>query len=311
MTELVGKFLKYLKIERNASKHTLQSYDTDLNQFLAFCSEEFECTPEKLDPDSIKRLHIRLWLGHLMEQQFSRTSLSRKATSVRSFFKYCYRRGFIQNNPAQMLMVPKKEQKLPKYAASNELDMMMDQVDTDTPRGKQDLAILELIYGCGLRLSEAVSLDLNDIDLQQQRVSITGKGNKQRILPLGNKANEALKHHFDTRASLFTDQTDSDGRKAAFLARNGRRIYPKAIERLVKKYLSLCSEITQKSPHVLRHSFATHLLNNGAELRVIQELLGHESLAATQVYTHTGIDHLKATYDKAHPRAESDSTNKN
>lgn len=309
MNELVGKFLKYLKIERNASGYTLRSYETDLKQFLSFCSDEFDCPPDEINPESITRLHIRLWLGQLMEEEFSKTSISRKATSVRSLFKYCYRRGFINENPAQMLMVPKKDRKLPKYASVEELDVMMDQVDTETPWGIQELAILELIYGCGLRLSETVNVDLSDIDLKQQRISITGKGNKQRILPLGKKALDALQNHLNSRVELFGEQTDADARKAAFLARNGRRIYPKAIERIVKKYLNLCSEITQKSPHVLRHSFATHLLNNGAELRVIQELLGHESLAATQVYTHTGIDHLKATYDKAHPRAESSNEN--
>ncbi len=309
MKELVGKFLNYLKIERNSSPYTLRSYETDLNQFLHFIAGEFEVEPDEINPEEITRLHIRLWLGELMENSFSRSSISRKATSVRSFFKYCYRRGFLNHNPAQMLMVPKKEQKLPKYASQSELDEMMSLVDTSEPRGVQDLAILELIYGCGLRLSEIVNLNLQDIDLRNRRITVFGKGSKERILPLGTQASIALQEHLQSRAVLFGDKTDDDARKSVFLARSGQRMYPRAVERLVKKYLSLCSEITQKSPHVLRHSFATHLLNNGAELRVIQELLGHESLAATQVYTHTSIDHLKTIYDKAHPRAESSNSN--
>lgn len=305
MEELLRKFLNYLKVERNASGYTLTSYDTDLRQFLNFCSQQHQNTPEALPAEIISRLTIRLWLGELMDLKYSRTSISRKASAVRSFFRYCYRRGFINENPAQMLMVPKKEHRLPKYADIQDLEAMMNAVETDTPQGKQDLAILELIYGCGLRLSELVGINLQDINVSGKRLSITGKGAKQRILPIGDAACSAIQDHLNHRHELFGKKTGKDARKAAFLARGGQRIYPKAIQRIVKKYLSLCSEVTQKSPHVLRHSFATHLLNNGAELRVIQELLGHESLAATQVYTHTSIDHLKNIYDKAHPRAES------
>ena len=180
----------------------------------------------------------------------------------------------------------------------------MGLVDTGTARGKQDLAILELLYGCGIRLSELVSINLQDINLKQARLNVQGKGSRQRILPIGRAAKQTLATHLQHRTELYGKRTDSDARKAAFLAYNGQRIYGEAVQRIVRNYLSKCSEITQKSPHVLRHSFATHLLNNGAELRVIQELLGHESLAATQVYTHTSIDHLKQIYDRAHPRAE-------
>ncbi len=305
MDELVRKFLNYLKVERNASGYTLTSYETDLRQFLTFCSQQFETNPQDIVAEDITRLTIRLWLGELMDLKYSKTSLSRKASAVRSYFRYCYRRGFINENPAQMLMVPKKEQRLPKYADIRDLETMMNSVETDTPQGKQDLAILELIYGCGIRLSELVNINLQDVNISRKRLNIIGKGAKQRILPIGDAASTALQDHLNHRHELFGNRTDKDARKAAFLARSGQRIYPEAVQRIVKKYLSLCSEITQKSPHVLRHSFATHLLNNGAELRVIQELLGHESLAATQVYTHTSIDHLKNIYDKAHPRAES------
>ena len=180
---------------------------------------------------------------------------------------------------------------------------MMELAPGDNPRSAQDRAIMELFYGTGIRLSELTGLNLGDVDMNLNQVKVLGKGAKQRIVPLGSKASESLKAHLSSRERLFGNKTDEDARKAVFLAPGGQRIYARAVQRMVKDYLQRASEVTQKSPHVLRHSFATHLLDKGADIRVIKELLGHANLAATQVYTHTSVERLKNVYDLAHPRA--------
>ncbi|MEX2632969.1 MAG: tyrosine recombinase [Balneolales bacterium] len=301
MISLIDKYVSYLKHERNASSHTITAYKTDLKQFYIFCQGEFGV---EVDIQDIKRITIRVWLGQLLEAGLSKTSIARKVAATRAFFKYCFKRGHIQHNPAHLLLVPKKDRKLPQVASVNDLNAMMEIVDTSTPRGLQDLAILELFYSTGMRLSELTNLDIKAINLPQNQVLVKGKGAKERIVPFGSKAKSALVAHLDQRSSLLGKKSDDDAQRALFLSASGKRIYSIAVQRLVKHYFSLCSEITQKSPHILRHSFATHLLDRGANIRVIQELLGHASLAATQIYTGTSIEHLKNIYAKAHPRAD-------
>ncbi|MEX1121523.1 MAG: tyrosine recombinase XerC [Balneolales bacterium] len=301
MTRLIEKYKNYLLIERNASKHTIVAYNTDLGQFYKFCQGEIG---NPVDIQLIKRITIRVWLGELLEQGMSKTSIARKVAAVRAFFKFCFRRGYIHQNPAHLLLVPKKDKKLPQSASVNDLNAMMDLVDTTTTKGLQELAILELFYSTGMRLSELTNLNINDINLQQNQVLVTGKGNKERIVPFGNTAKKALLNFIDQRHALFGKKTNGDARRALFLSASGKRIYPVAVQRLVKKYLTLCSEVSQKSPHILRHSFATHLLDRGASIRIIKELLGHSSLAATQIYTSVSIEHLKDVYSQAHPRAD-------
>ncbi|MDZ7694166.1 MAG: tyrosine recombinase [Balneolaceae bacterium] len=305
MKEAISKYLRYLKIERNASPHTITSYQTDLSQFLTFCALYEDLPEDKVELSSVERLTIRLWLGKLSDEGMAKNTIVRKVAAVRSFFKYCFKRGLVQQNPAHLLIVPKRHKPLPTTANSEDIARMMELAEGDNPRSSQDRAILELFYSTGIRLSELVALNTDAVDLELKQVKVMGKGAKQRIVPLGDRALQALNNHLETRTRLFSTKTDSDARKALFLAAHGQRIYPRAVQRLVNDYLGRASEATQKSPHVLRHSFATHLLDNGADIRVIKELLGHADLSSTQVYTHTSVERLKNVYDLAHPRAKS------
>ncbi len=303
MKEILHRFLRYLTIEKNASKHTISAYRTDLEQFLIFCAREFEVSEEDVILDHIQRITIRVWLGELTESGLSKTSISRKIAAIRSFFKFAFKRGFIQKNPAHLLMPPKKGKRLPKVIPESDLERMFELIDRSTKEGAQEAAMLELFYSTGIRLSELVNLNISDIDFANRQIKVMGKGSKERIVPFGDAAANALKTHFENRQDFKTDKTSSDT-NALFFSVSGKRIYPKAVQTMVKKHLMNVSEVTQKSPHVLRHSFATHLLNNGAEIRVIKEMLGHANLAATQIYTGTSVEHLKKIYNKAHPRAD-------
>ncbi len=304
MKAAVEKYLRYLKIERNSSKHTIQSYRNDLEQFLTFSASHFDLDEEKVAIDSIDRLTIRLWLGEFSDSGFARNSIARKVASLRSFFKYSFKRGFITKNPAHLLIVPKKEKRLPKTIQPGEIKQMMELADGEKPLDKQNRAILELFYGTGIRLSELIGLNVSDVNFSQKQILVSGKGNKQRIVPLGSHALNACENHLDSRYKLFGKRTDEDAKKALFLAKSGHRMYTSYVQKMVKTYIEKVSEVTQKSPHVLRHSFATHLLDNGADIRMIKELLGHANLSATQVYTHTSVERLKNVYNQAHPRAE-------
>lgn len=304
MKALIEKYLKYLHIERNASNHTVVSYKTDLNAFLQFIASTEHISTEKVNVAIITRLTIRLWLGELSEQGMAKSTIARKVAAIRSFFKYCFKRGHIEKNPAHLLIVPKKEHSLPKTATIEDIERMMDAVDITTVKGLQDRTILELFYGTGIRLSELTGLNLTDVDFRKNQLIITGKGNKQRIVPLGKTVLEKLKEFRKQRTELYGKKTDNDARTALFIAPGGQRMYDRAVRYMVEKYLKKTSEVTQKSPHVLRHSFATHMLDNGADIRIIKEFLGHTNLAATQIYTHTSVERLKNIYEQAHPRAK-------
>lgn len=304
MKEQIEKYFRYLKIERNSSEHTLISYRNDLTQFLEFAAAHFDKKPEELEIAAIDRLIIRLWLGELSENGMARSTVARKVASIRSFFKYCFKRGAIMKNPAHLLIVPKAGKRLPKTVQPEEIQRMMELAKGDEPYERQNLAILELFYSTGMRLSELVLLNMNDIDFQKKQVTVTGKGNKQRVIPLGNQAVEACRKHLEKRSELYSSRTDDDARSALFLAPGGQRIYARKVQDIVKKFLMKTSEVSQKSPHVLRHSFATHMLDSGADIRIIKEFLGHANLSATQIYTHTSVERLKKVYNQAHPRAE-------
>lgn len=304
MKEAITKYLRYLKIERNASPHTIGAYATDLEQFQQFCAEQFDAAPGEVPFHQVDRLLIRLWLGRLTDEGLKKSSIARKVATLRSFFKYAFKRGMLQKNPAHLLVVPKKDRPLPKTTTPEDIRRMMELVDIESPRGTQTRAILELFYSTGIRLSELVQLNTAHLDLSLCQVKVTGKGAKERIVPVGSEAMKALRRHLKTRSALFGARTGPDARKALFIAAHGQRLYARAVQRLVKDHLQRASEVTQKSPHTLRHSFATHLLDSGADIRVIKELLGHSSLSSTQVYTHTSVERLKNIYSTAHPRAK-------
>lgn len=304
MELIVEKFLRYLAVERNSSKHTITSYKTDIFQFIDFLKTSEDPMTDTVDISSISRLDIRLWLGELSDKGLARNTIARKVASLRSFFKYSFKRGHIEKNPAHLLLVPKKEKRLPKTVNPTGINRMMELANGDEAIDHQNRSILELLFGTGIRLSELVQLSLNDLNFKQKQILIQGKGNKQRIVPLGKQALESLTRHLRSRPLLFGSKTDADARQAVFIAPGGQRVYPRYIQRMVKWFIERTSEVSQKSPHVLRHSFATHLLDAGADIRVIKELLGHTNLSSTQIYTHTSVEHLKNVYNQAHPRAE-------
>lgn len=307
MKELIEKYLKYLKIERNSSDHTITSYRNDLTQLLDFTARHFEKDADSVEVSEMDRLTIRLWLGELTEEGMARNTIARKVAAVRSFFKYCYKRSYITKNPAHLLIIPKKEKRLPKIVQAGEINEMMELAGDSDPAAIQERAILELFYSTGIRLSELTNLNVKDIQVHQHQLTVLGKGSKQRIVPLGDKALDAVKNHLQTRSELFTEKSSNEAKNALFLSAGGDRIYPRMVQRIIKKYLLKVSEVTQKSPHTLRHSFATHMLDAGADIRLIKEFLGHANLASTQIYTHTSVERLQKIYSQAHPRAENKS----
>jgi integrase/recombinase XerC len=307
MNSLIKKYLHYLKVEKNASPHTVISYRIDLMQFSAYLAQQSAgLTSDDIDVQTISRSSIRMWLGRLSADGLNQSTIARKVASLRSFFRYCFKRGFIDTNPAQLLIIPKKGTRLPHTIDEDSVNNMLNSISPESSMERQNRAILELFYGSGIRLAELIQLNVDDIDFARRQFKVKGKGNKERIVPAGEQALSALKEHLQTRLSILNDRTDPTDSRAMFLTARGLRIYPQAVRKMVKKYMSEHTECEQKSPHTLRHSYATHMLDHGADIRVIKELLGHSSLAATQVYTHTGIDRLKQVYDKAHPRGQID-----
>lgn len=304
MKELIEQYLNYLRVERRYSPHTCTAYRNDLSQFLSYCATLQECEEENVNPDSIDRLAIRLWLGELSENGAARSSVTRKAASVRSFFRYAFKRGILQKNPANLLIIPKKQRRLPTTVQPEEIGRMMELASGKEPVVRQDRAILELFYSTGIRVSELAGLNLSDLNKSLRQIRVSGKGRRERIVPLGSKALEALESHIKGREELYGERTNSDAKHALFLAPRGHRIYPRVIQKMVRRYLEKTSEVTHKSPHVLRHSFATHMLDAGADIRMIKEFLGHANLSSTQIYTHTSVERLKNVYEQAHPRAK-------
>ena len=301
MLSYIEKYRDYLQIERNYSSHTISAYEADLNQFAEFLgvkSSKKDGAIEKVDHRT-----IRSYLGYLLEAGLSKKSIARKLAAIRSFLSFLVRVGVIKLNPARSISTPKLEKRLPSFLDEKSVAKLMEIPDRSTLPGLRDRAILEILYSTGMRLSELVQLNLGDVDLAKETVKIQGKGGKQRIVPLGRKSQEALGEYLKVREKLFAAETNPEDRKAVFLTVRGRRIYPKAVHLLVHGAIERVSEVEQKSPHVLRHTFATHLLDRGADLRAVKELLGHESLSTTQIYTHVTVERLKKVYEQAHPKA--------
>ncbi len=296
MDGLLGRFFRYLRGERGFSDHTLKAYERDLFDFVAF----LRSYSEGIGPMDVNKPLLRAYLAGLSRRGYSRRTIARKLSSIRSFMRYLCREGIIPANPASSVSSPRSERRLPTFLNVEQACRAMELPPRTDPLGLRDRAILELLYGEGLRLSELAGLNLSSVDIPGGTIRVTGKGGKERIIPLGRKAAEALRDYLAVRGKLL----GRDGDKEALLLNfRGRRLSGRSVERIVKRYLLRVSEAEGLSPHVLRHTFATHLLDAGADLRAVKELLGHSSLSTTQIYTHVTVDRLRKIYEQAHPRA--------
>jgi integrase/recombinase XerC len=317
MKSAVGQFLNYLRSVRNASPHTLRSYENDLSQFVAFLSPPGVETPPISD---VTHLMIREFVAHLHDLGLEKSSIARKLAAIRSLFKFSVREGMVLRNPARLVATPKLPKRIPSVLSAEDLNTFLDGVvarpatssssrkHSGAPNEnrvlvKRDRAILELLYASGLRVSELTGLNLADMDRKEMMLRVRGKGNKERIIPYGGKAEQALEAYGSTRDEILKKAGRKGDRQAVFLNHLGTRLTPRSVARIVKKYVRLINVNWDLHPHSLRHAFATHLLADGADLRAIQELLGHSSLSTTQRYTHASIRQLLEVYDKAHPRA--------
>ncbi len=289
MQRYIDKFINYLKIEKNASHHTIINYKIDLKAFSSFLGEA--------DINSVDHLALRRFLAELRGKNYSKRTIARKLASLRSFFRFLYREGHIKSNPVTAISSPKLDKKLPKFLDVGKVTKLILSPDVKTESGLRDRAILETLYSCGIRVSELVGLDMDDVDFISGVIKVLGKGRKERMVPIGDMALDSIRKYAEGRGARAKDK------KAVFLNSRGSRLTDRSVRRVVDKYIHACSIEEKISPHSLRHSFATHLLDRGADLRSVQELLGHMNLSTTQIYTHVTMERLKNVYDKAHPRA--------
>jgi integrase/recombinase XerC len=309
-------FLAHLTLNRNASAHTAAAYESDISQFLDFATQYHE-KPD-LEPGHLELGTIRAFMAELYRQGHARTSVARKLSALRAFGRYLKREGLIETDPATLAASPKRERKIPAHLSIDEMERLLEMPDVSDPLGCRDRAILELFYASGLRLSELVGLDLEDVNLRGRMVRVMGKGAKERLVPFNSAAEESLRAWLTKRAVLRankgatripnpesrTPKARAQSREPVFLNFRGARLTGRSVQRLVARYVASCSTRFGISPHALRHSFATHLLQRGADLRAIQELLGHVQLSTTQRYTHVNAAQLLDVYRKAHPRAK-------
>ena len=335
MKQAIDKFLQYLQSVRNSSPHTILNYGNDLGQFIAYLSPPGEQPPAL---PKITHLIIREFVGHLHERGLEKSSIARKLAALRSFFKYCVREGMIKESPARLVPTPKLPKRIPSVLSAEEMNGFLNELagtgpaaaggrlpaknvaraaaQGSKPAGSEglllprDRALLELLYAAGLRVSELTGLNLEDMEQNERMLRVRGKGNKERIVPYGRKAQEALEKYWPLREQLLLQTSRSGGMRraaprgnAVFLNYAGSRLTQRSVGRIVKKYVKLVNINWDLHPHSLRHAFATHLLADGADLRAIQELLGHQSLSTTQKYTHASIRQLMEIYDKSHPHA--------
>jgi integrase/recombinase XerC len=300
VTNEIGDFLDYLTFERNVSPNTVTAYREDLESFVGFlCNDYFTMARDQLDFTRVDHLTIRSYLAHLSRRKLSRSTTARHLSALRTFFKFLVREAIVESNPARAVATPKREKYLPQVMQPADVALLLEQPDRTTTLGLRDAAWMELLYASGLRISELVGVDIDDLELRAKLVKVHGKGSKERIVPFGAKAEGALRAWLATRGELVHDVDE----QAVFVNYRGHRITARSVARLFEVYLRRAALRAGISPHTMRHSFATHLLNAGADLRGIQELLGHSSLSTTQKYTHLNDWQLMAVYKKAHPRA--------
>jgi integrase/recombinase XerC len=288
-----GDFLQYIQYIRQYSPHTVQSYKKDLEQFCVFCNyaqDEHESV--------IDHRQIRNWIIELMETGHSARSVNRKISALKTYFRYLMKEGIVTSNPVNKVLSPRSEKKLPAFVKENEMDHLLDDTGFEGGyTGIRNRTIIETFYNTGIRISELINLKVSDIDFSRETIKVLGKRNKERIIPVSRLFSEVLRQYSETRISMETEG------EWFFVTVKGVKMYPRLVYRIVRNYLTLVTTSDKKSPHVLRHTFATHMLNHGADLNAIKELLGHANLSATEVYTHNTFEKLKSVYKQAHPRA--------
>ena len=292
---LIQAFLDYLRLERNYSEKTIVAYGADLKEFEEF----FKKADAELDLKKIHSDNVRNWIVTLMDEGRTETSVNRKLSSLRSFYRFLLRRKKVAVNPMLKVVGPKKKKPLPSFVREKDMDRLLDETSFEEGfEGVRDRMILEMFYATGMRLSELIGLNDADVDFSAKLIKVTGKRNKQRLIPFGDELAKDLLIYIKVR-----NETMPQGAEAFFVLKDGNRMYPMAVYRIVKRILSKVVTLKKRSPHVLRHTFATAMLNDRAELRAVKELLGHESLVTTEVYTHATFEELKKVYEQAHPRA--------
>ncbi len=289
------EFIDYLQFEKRTSAHTVLNYKTDLEQFFLFIKSQFDCN----NTNEINHQHIRSWLASLKEKGLENKTILRKTSSLKSFFKYCLLLQIIQISPTQKIISPKLKNKLPVFVREQDIfNTIEETVFEENINGATEKLLLILLYETGMRRNEIVQLSLSNINFYTFQLKILGKGNKERLIPIRKESIELIKNYI-----LLRNEIEFISHDFLFVLKSGKQLYPEFVYRIVTKHLGNNTTLNKKSPHILRHSFATHLLNNGAELNAIKELLGHSSLAATQIYTHNSIEELKNIHKKAHPKA--------
>ena len=318
-TPLIQEFFSYLKYEKHFSGHTLKCYTTDLQQFVEFldgtsaadaATQGYQASDRtgtalalevRAEILAVTASTIREFLVVLHNKNYSRATTARKLATLRSFYKFLVRRGYLQSSPVTVIRTPKQEKRLPKFLEEDQIEALFKAPDRTTLLGLRDLAMLEVMYSTGVRVSELVALDIADIDFDQGILHVRGKGRRERLAPAGQRALQAITEYMTKRQQQH--RPDQDAQQALFINKSGQRLSTRSVRRKLDKYLAQANLDPSISPHTLRHTFATHMLNRGADLRSVQELLGHRSLSTTQVYTHLTTGRLKEVYDKAHPRS--------
>jgi integrase/recombinase XerC len=293
-------FLNHLKVEKSASALTIVSYRTDLYQFFDFLAEYRGLDREDIPEEALNHKAVREYLAAMQDEGLSRSTMARKLASLRSFVKYLCREDILAGNPIAAVSTPRQEKKLPRFLYPLDVEVLIEAPDVTQPMGKRDRAILETLYCTGVRVSELVGMNLIDFDPLKDFVRVKGKGNKERLVPMGSRAREAVQEYIlYSRPRLLKNNQPTS---ALFINKNGNRLSARSVRNLLNKYVAQAAINQKVSPHTLRHSFATHLLNAGADLRSVQELLGHEKLSTTQIYTHLTGDDIQRIYNKSHPR---------
>jgi integrase/recombinase XerC len=290
------RFIQYIQSEKRYSPHTVTSYRNDLEQFFSFLEKEYHITEIK----DIGHFQIRSWLASLMEDHITARTVNRKITSLKSFYKFLIKEKEVEENPMVKIIAPKASKRLPAFVEKEKMQRLFETVDFGEGfEGARDRLIMEIFYMTGMRLSELVNLKLNDVQLNKNTIKVLGKRNKERIIPFSNSLDKQITDYLQLRKEIAGAEAEA----FLFVTVKGKKVYQKLVYRMINHYLSMVTTLDKKSPHILRHTFATHMLNNGADLNAIKELLGHANLSATQVYTHNTIEKLKKVYKQSHPKA--------